>query len=85
MGKSKRGYKIINFINDFGKVKECKKENWGRVTSIRVWYADSELEVEFGITTPICVERPLDDGTFRALSDGYKVILDKEDYFKNII
>jgi predicted nucleotidyltransferase len=74
-----------NFIDNFGKVEEYKKEDWGRVTSIRVWYSNSGLEVEFGITTPIWVEKPLDNGTFRVLSDGYKVILDKEDYFKDII
>lgn len=74
-----------NFIDNFGKVKEFKKENWGRVTSIRVWYANNGLEVEFGITTPIWVDKPLDDGTFRVLSDGYKVIVDKENYFKDII
>lgn len=74
-----------NFINNFGKVREFKKEDWGRVTSIRVWYANSGLEVEFGITTSIWIEKPLDNGTFRVLSDGYKVIVDKEDYFKGII
>lgn len=73
------------FIDNFGKVKESKKEDWGRVTSIRAFYADNGLEVEFGITTPIWIEKPLDEGTFRVLSDGYKVIVDKEDYFKDII
>jgi predicted nucleotidyltransferase len=79
--------KYINnyFIDNFGKVNRVKKENWGRVTSIRVWYANNGLEVEFGITTPIWVEKPLDEGTFRVLSDGYKVIVDKENYFKDII
>ena len=73
------------FIDNFGKVNRVKKENWGRVNSIRVWYANNGLEVEFGITTPIWVEKPLDEGTFRVLSDGYKVIVDKENYFKDII
>lgn len=72
-----------NFAGNFGEVLESKKEDWGRVTSIRVWY-ENGLEVEFGITTPIWVEKPLDGGTQRVLSDGYKVILDKEDYFKDI-
>lgn len=71
-----------NFIDNFGKVEKYSKEDWGRVTSIRVWYSSSGFEVEFGITTPIWIEKPLDDGTLRVLSDGYKVILDKEDYFK---
>ncbi|MGH4124793.1 MAG: nucleotidyltransferase domain-containing protein [Clostridium sp.] len=73
------------FADNFGKVINSQKENWGRVTSIRVWYDNNALEVEFGITTPIWIESPLDVGTFRVLSDGYKVIVDKENYFKNII
>lgn len=73
------------FIDNFGKVTEFKKENWDSVTSIRVWYANNGLEVEFGITTPIWVQKPLDEGTIRVLSDGYKVIVDKENYFKDII
>lgn len=73
-----------NFIYNFGKIHEYQKEDWGRVTSIRVWYDSPNFEVEFGITTPIWVEQPLDNGTIRVLSDGYKVILDKEDYFKDI-
>lgn len=78
------------FINDesfadrFGKVIKTKKENWGRVTSIRFWY-DNGLEVEFGISTPIWVSKPLDEGTIRVLTDGYKIIVDKKNYFKNII
>jgi predicted nucleotidyltransferase len=82
---SPEAYINSRFIDSFGEVRESKKEDWGRVTSIRTWYADDNLEVEFGITTPIWVERPLDAGTFRALSDGYRVIVDKEDYFKDII
>lgn len=73
-----------SFIDTFGKAIKTKKEKWGRVTSIRVWY-DNGLEVEFGITTPIWVSKPLDEGTIRILSDGYKVIVDKKNYFKDII
>ena len=73
------------FINNFGKVAKFQKENWGRVTSIRAWYESNGLEVEFGITTPIWIERPLDEGTIRALTDGYKVIVDKENYFNDIL
>lgn len=78
-------YLSNNFFCDFGKVKEFKKEDWGRVTSLRVWYEDNGLEVEFGITTPIWAERPLDAGTFKVLSDGFRVIVDKVNYFQDIM
>jgi predicted nucleotidyltransferase len=73
------------FIDRFGKVARFQKEDWGAVTSIRAWYVQHDLEVEFGITTPAWIESPLDEGTFRVLSDGYVVMLDKEGYFRGLI
>lgn len=73
-----------SFVNNFGKVVSTKKQNWGRVTSIRAWY-DNGLEVEFGITTPIWISKPLDEGTLRVLNDGYKLIVDKKNYFKDLL
>lgn len=71
------------FINDFGKVTKTQKEDYGMVTSIRVWYEDG-MEVEFGITSPLWISKPLDEGTLKVLKDGYKVVLDKKNYFTNI-
>ena len=73
------------FIDRFGKVARFQKEDWGRVTSIRAWYVQNGLEVEFGITTPVWIERPLDEGTLRVLSDGYVLLVDKEGYFRGRI
>lgn len=72
-----------SFINDFGKVTKTQKEDYGMVTSIRVWYEDG-MEVEFGITSPLWISKPLDEGTLKVLKDGYKVVLDKKNYFTNI-
>ena len=73
------------FIKSFGRVLKQEKEYWGRVTSIRAWY-DNGLEVEFGVTTPIWCSKPLDAGTLRTLTDGYKVIFDRAGYFsENLI
>lgn len=69
------------FMDVFGKVIKYEKEDWGKVVSIRTWYENNGLEVEFGITNPSWIEKPLDPGTFKVLSDGYKVIVDKEGYF----
>lgn len=57
-------------------------EYYGECTSVRVWY-ESGLEVEFGIVEPSWISLPLDNGTHKVLSDGYKVIVDKKNYLKN--
>ena len=41
-------------------------------------------EVEFGIVEPSWIKRPLDRGTYKVLKDGFKVIIDKKEYFKNL-
>ena len=66
-------------------VKFQKKQTgyYGACTSIRVWYKDGP-EVEFGIVEPSWMSMPLDDGTHKVLSDGYKVVIDKKLYFKNL-
>jgi len=71
------------FVNDFGKVTKVQKENYGMVTSIRAWYEDG-MEVEFGVTSPLWISKPLDEGTLKVLKDGYRVVLDKRNYFINM-
>jgi hypothetical protein len=67
----------ISFAEQFGNVAKWKKENWGCVTSLRVWYRDG-LEVEFGFTLLDWAARPLDPGTRRVLSDRARIIFDRE-------
>lgn len=71
------------FIKLFGDVNKSQIEYYGPCTSIRVWYKDGK-EVEFGIVNPTWIEKPLDKGTRKVLNDGFKVIIDKKEYFKNI-
>lgn len=71
------------FINNFGKVEKVKKEKCGMVTSIRVWY-EGGIEAEFGITSPLWISKPLDEDTLKILNDGYRVIVDKKNYFTNM-
>jgi len=54
-------------------------EDWGKVTSLRVWYEGGE-EVEFGITTPEWVPHPIDEGTWKVISDGIRILFDRHDY-----
>lgn len=71
-----------DFVATFGEVQKKQIEYYGANTSIRVWYADGK-EVEFGIVKPSWLAIPLDDGTRRVLSDGYKVIFDRKDNFRD--
>lgn len=76
---------IVNqdFTQEFGEVYKQQTEYYGACTSIRVWYKDGK-EVEFGIVEPSWSSMPLDTGTYQVLSDGYKVIIDKKQYFEGL-
>jgi predicted nucleotidyltransferase len=67
------------WLSGFGRVARVAAEDWGRVTSLRVWYARGP-EVEFGLATVDWATRP-DDGTRRVLSDGVRVLLDRDAVF----
>jgi predicted nucleotidyltransferase len=57
----------------FGAVERSAVEDWGKVISLRVWYADGP-EVEFGFATPDWMASPFDDGTRKVLEDGFRVL-----------
>lgn len=65
------------WINEFGAVKSYTVEDWGLVTSLRVYYEDG-LEVEYGLTSSAWTEEPIDEGTRRVISDGMRILLDRE-------
>ena len=71
------------FIELFGNVIKSQIEYYGACTSIRVYYMDGK-EVEFGIVEPSWIKQPLDRGTYKVLDDGFKVIIDKKEYFRNL-
>ena len=72
------------FVECFGEVKKKQIEYYGACTSIRVWYKDGQ-EVEFGIVIPSWMDKPLDEGTRKVLSNGYRVLEDKEKYFEDLV
>ena len=72
------------FVDLFGEIKKSQIEYYGACTSIRVWYKDGK-EVEFGIVSTSWIEKPLDKGTIKVLRDGFRVVIDKKGYFKNIM
>lgn len=71
-----------SWVGEFGITIRKVHEDWGKVQSIRVFYADG-LEVEFGITDADWLSLPLDSGTRQVLQDGYQVLLDSVSLFKH--
>jgi len=72
--------KDLNWMIDFGRVENFQIENYGLVTSVRIWFADG-LEVEFGITDERWIADPLDAGTIRVIHDGMRILFER----KNIL
>lgn len=71
------------FTQNFGKVIRQRTEYYGVCTSIRSRYKDGK-EIEFGLVDPTWISKPLDAGTYKVLSDGYKILIDKKHYFKDL-
>jgi predicted nucleotidyltransferase len=65
------------WLRVFGIVITQKVEEYGKLTSLRVWY-ESGLEIEYGFTTREWVKSPLDKGTKRVIDDGMRVLFEKE-------
>lgn len=41
-------------------------------------------EIEFGMVDPSWISLPLDSGTRKVLTEGYKIIIDKKHYCQNL-
>jgi len=67
----------VAWTRRFGQVRRQQVEDYGKVTSIRVWYTDGR-EVEYGITDEGWAALPLDEGTRRVISDGMRVLFERE-------
>lgn len=63
------------WVTHFGDATSVTHEDWGLVQSLRVTYADAS-EVEFGLTTAVWAEPPLEAGTVRVIRDGLRVVFD---------
>lgn len=66
-----------SWVSLFGEAAECREEDYGRVTSIRVFY-ESGLEVEYGFTTPDWADTPVDEGTFSVVTGGMEILYDPQ-------
>jgi hypothetical protein len=73
-----RGYlENTNWLQSFGMPDRQQLEDYGSVTSLRVWFRDGK-EVEFGLTTPAWIKSPLDEGTWQTIRDGILVVFERE-------
>jgi predicted nucleotidyltransferase len=66
----------ILWIERFGPVEKHQTENYGKLTSLRVWYQNG-VEVEYGITTPDWAAMPLDAGTQEVMRRGIQVLFER--------
>lgn len=65
------------WVEQFGSVSRTRAEHYGKVTSLRVWYADG-LEVEYGLTDETWAAIPLDEGTKKVVFDGMQVLFERK-------
>ncbi|HLO30827.1 MAG TPA: nucleotidyltransferase domain-containing protein [Anaerolineales bacterium] len=64
------------WIEIFGAVEKHQTEDYGKLTSVRVWY-QSGLEVEYGLTPPDWAAIPLDEGTREVIRGGMLVLFER--------
>jgi predicted nucleotidyltransferase len=72
----KRLIKNNTWIELFGIVTYWQIEEYGPLTSIRVWYSDNR-EIEYGITDENWARMPLDNGTNRVISEGIIILFER--------
>lgn len=74
---------VIKNDFNFGDIESFTLEEWGILTSLRIFY-DNGLEVEYGVVTDQWVNEPLDEGTKNVVKNGFKVITEKENIFYRV-
>ena len=62
-----------SWVSAMGEPLRQEVEDWGRVTSLRVWYVDG-WEVEYGLTGLEWGSSSADEGDQRVIADGIKVL-----------
>ena len=65
-----------SWVQRFGIVEKSQIENYGRLTSLRVWYRNG-LEIEYGLTDERWTAVPLDAGTQRVIGEGMRILFER--------
>ena len=66
----------VQWPKRFGVVEKRQNEDYGKLTSLRIWYQNGP-EVEYGITTPDWASMPLDPGTRDVIRGGMVVLFER--------
>ena len=74
--QSEKYFGSIRWVEQFGEIEKYQIENYGELTSLRVWY-QNRYEVEYGLTTPDWAAEPLDAGTRQVIADGMLVLYER--------
>jgi predicted nucleotidyltransferase len=67
-----------SWARGFGEVERLTVEHYGRLTSVRVFYATGP-EVEFGFTSPAWASRPTGPGEAEVVASGLRVIFERRE------
>jgi predicted nucleotidyltransferase len=65
-----------SWVRTFGEPVRQEVEHWGKVTSLRVWYADGR-EVEYGLAGLDWGSDPIDEGDMQVIRDGIRVLYER--------
>lgn len=65
------------WVSEFGNPTHIVKEDWGKVTSLRVFYSDG-VEVEYGLSDLEWGSDPNDEGDRNVIMDGLIVLYEKD-------
>jgi predicted nucleotidyltransferase len=68
----------VSWAERFGVVEKHQTEDYGKLTSLRVWYRNG-VEVEYGLTTPDWAASPLDAGTREVIQGGMILLFERGD------
>jgi streptomycin adenylyltransferase len=68
-------FQSFHWLSQFGEVQCCQRETWGAVETIRAKYTNG-LEVEYNFADPTWADVPLDPGTHRVVSEGFRILFD---------
>jgi len=71
-----------DWISGFGDPRQIVQEDWGKVTSLRVLYADG-LEVEYGLANLEWGSDPSDEGDASVIQNGLIVLYEKDGHLSN--
>lgn len=72
----KRYLENTDWVQRFGTVEKQQVEDYGLLTSLRVWYRDG-LEIEYGLTDERWAALPLDEGTRQVMAGGMRVLFER--------